>query len=268
MARQSNRRRRKKARAGPAQACRSRLFQHARYSCLSRVGVSATGIAPDRQASSSSIKHWPRGRGCRNEGSDRENGSLVGDRTAETTPLMLEVQIVGIIRSERTASPGDPDPAVAYVPLAQAPSSRLKLLVAPGTAWRRYADHSKLFARSIPSCRLGMLPPCSKSATARSRAPAVRRGSSAGSLSWQSFLPQSAAWSLIQYTTAPGTQLSTALGARRGDVLSHVLRGAGYGCDGLVFGLAGVFALTKSLTRPVVRGIATRSFVLTAACYR
>src|SRR5581483_2673955 len=44
-------------------------------------------------------------------------------------PLMLQVQIAGVIRSERTASPGSPDPAVVYVPLAQAPNPNIKLLV-------------------------------------------------------------------------------------------------------------------------------------------
>ncbi len=43
--------------------------------------------------------------------------------------LVSPVQIVGIIRSERTASPGDPDPPVAYVPLAQEPVPSIKLLV-------------------------------------------------------------------------------------------------------------------------------------------
>ena len=38
-------------------------------------------------------------------------------------------QIVGVIRSERTASPGDPDPPVAYVSLAQEPVLSIRLSV-------------------------------------------------------------------------------------------------------------------------------------------
>jgi putative ABC transport system permease protein len=42
---------------------------------------------------------------------------------------MPEVEIVGMIRSERVAWPGAPDPAVVYVPLAQVPASGVKLIV-------------------------------------------------------------------------------------------------------------------------------------------
>jgi putative ABC transport system permease protein len=40
-----------------------------------------------------------------------------------------EVELVGVIRSERVAAPGVPDPPVAYVPLAQAPNAHIKILV-------------------------------------------------------------------------------------------------------------------------------------------
>ena len=42
---------------------------------------------------------------------------------------MLDVEIAGIIRSKRIATPGDPDPAVVYLPLAQSPSFHINLLV-------------------------------------------------------------------------------------------------------------------------------------------
>ncbi|HYP14178.1 MAG TPA: ABC transporter permease [Bryobacteraceae bacterium] len=40
-----------------------------------------------------------------------------------------EVEVVGVIRSERVAAPGTPDPPVAYVSLAQTPSSYFKIFV-------------------------------------------------------------------------------------------------------------------------------------------
>jgi predicted permease len=43
--------------------------------------------------------------------------------------LQSPFQIAGVIRSERTASPGDPDPPVAYVPLAQNPVQSIELSV-------------------------------------------------------------------------------------------------------------------------------------------
>ena len=83
--------------------------------------------------------------------------------------LIAPVQIVGLIRSERTASPGDPDPAVAYVPLAQQPCLNVKLLV------RTYRENDPVM-RSIreavrevdPNVPLGSTATCSKSWTRRS----------------------------------------------------------------------------------------------------
>ena len=50
----------------------------------------------------------------------------------ETREFIPEVEIVGVIRSERVSGPGDPDPPVVYVPLAQAPSPRIKLVIRTG----------------------------------------------------------------------------------------------------------------------------------------
>ncbi len=47
----------------------------------------------------------------------------------EKREFIPEVRIVGVIRSERVSSPGTPDPPVVYVPLAQAPSTEVKLLI-------------------------------------------------------------------------------------------------------------------------------------------
>jgi putative ABC transport system permease protein len=44
-------------------------------------------------------------------------------------PLQTSAAIVGVIRSERVDNPWRPDPPVVYMPLAQAPSPRLKLVV-------------------------------------------------------------------------------------------------------------------------------------------
>jgi putative ABC transport system permease protein len=58
-----------------------------------------------------------------------------------------------------------------------------------------------------------------------------------------------------------------ALGARRGDVLSHVLRGAlAMVVAGLVFGLLGVFALTRVMTNLLFEVSPLDPFALTAAC--
>jgi predicted permease len=54
---------------------------------------------------------------------------LTGSDYLGREPTMTDVQIVGVIRSERTASPGAPDPPVVYVPLAQVPNPEVKLLI-------------------------------------------------------------------------------------------------------------------------------------------
>ncbi len=51
----------------------------------------------------------------------------------EKREFMPEVEIVGVIRSERVSSPGAPDPPVVYVPLAQAPSAQMKLVIRAGS---------------------------------------------------------------------------------------------------------------------------------------
>ena len=48
---------------------------------------------------------------------------------ADKSSLIPEVEIAGVIRSERVSSPGYPDPPVVYLPLAQVPSAQVKLLV-------------------------------------------------------------------------------------------------------------------------------------------
>jgi len=65
----------------------------------------------------------------------------VGKLVRVSTPLYLEkkpftppVEIVGVIRNERVSWPGDPDPAVVYAALAQAPAPSVKIVVRAATA--------------------------------------------------------------------------------------------------------------------------------------
>jgi putative ABC transport system permease protein len=51
-----------------------------------------------------------------------------GDYTQRQT-FLTDVQIAGVIRNERTTSPGMAEPPVVYVPLAQSPVPNVKLLI-------------------------------------------------------------------------------------------------------------------------------------------
>jgi predicted permease len=51
-----------------------------------------------------------------------------GDYSGQT-PLILSPEIVGMVRNERTTSPGQSEPPVIYLPLAQCPHPSIKLLV-------------------------------------------------------------------------------------------------------------------------------------------
>jgi len=52
----------------------------------------------------------------------------------EKKPFIPPVEIVGVIRDERVSWPGEPDPAVVYAALAQAPAPSVKIVVRAATA--------------------------------------------------------------------------------------------------------------------------------------
>ena len=189
----------------------------------------------------------------------------------ETTPLMLEVQIAGIIRSERTASPGDPDPAVAYVPLAQAPSSRVKFLIRteerPGAVMPAIREAVHAVDPKLPLGDVATMQQVRDSTLTGASRPAWLIG---GFAFVAVVLAAIGLYGVVSHSVTQQRRelgIRIALGARRGDVLSHVLRGAlAMVVAGLVFGLAGVFALTRIMTNLLFEVSPLDPFALTAAC--
>lgn len=166
--------------------------------------------------------------------------------------LISEVQIAGIIRGERTTSPGLPDPPVAYVPLAQSPSADVNVLIrskidqAGIVAGLRQALHnvdpSLPFTdiRTLEQIRHETLSGVSRPAWLFTAFAAIALLLSAIGL-----------YGVISYSVAQRRVelgIRIALGARSRDVLVHVLQGALMMLIvGIGFGMAGVYVVTRTL---------------------
>jgi len=189
----------------------------------------------------------------------------------EVQPLMSDVQIVGIIRSERTSSPGSPDPAVVYVPLAQAPNPHIKLLVRTHEGTASIMPSIRQAVREIDSnLPLGDVATMQQ-VRDRTLAGASRPAWLIGIFAFVAILLAAIglygvlAYSVTQQRRELGIRM--ALGARPGDVLSQVLRRALVMVSvGLVFGLIGVFALTRVIANLLFEVSPLDPLALATAC--
>jgi len=182
-----------------------------------------------------------------------------------------EVEIVGIIRSERVASPGVPDPSVVYVPLAQVPDPEIKLIV------RTHADPASIITgireavqQVDPNLPLGDIATMQE-VRERTLAGASRPAWLIGAFAAVAALL--AALGLYGVLSHAVTQqrreigIRIALGARSSDVLSHVLRNAlTMLLVGLALGLIGTFALTRVMESLLFEVSPLDPLALAAAC--
>jgi putative ABC transport system permease protein len=186
-------------------------------------------------------------------------------------PLQSDVQITGIIRSERTASPGYPDPPVVYVPLAQAPHPNIKLLVAT----RRDVSSvlpgiRKTLSEIDPKLPLGdiatMQQVRDETLSGASR-PAWLIGAFAAIAV---FLCAVGLYGVVSYSVAQQRGelgIRIALGARSKNVVAHVLRNAlSMIAAGLAFGLLGVYAVTRVLASSLFEVSPLDPVSIAAAC--
>jgi len=161
-----------------------------------------------------------------------------------------EVEIVGVIRSERVASPGAPDPAVAYVPFAQVPHSNVKLLVrSQGDPTVAVAGVRQALREIDPNLPIGEV----------STLQQIReRTLSGASRPWwvigafaivAAVLAGIGLYGVLAQTVTQRRReigIRMALGARSRDVVSQVLRsGMILIAIGLCLGLLGVIAVTR-----------------------
>jgi predicted permease len=164
--------------------------------------------------------------------------------------FMPEVQIVGVIRSERVASPGSPDPAVVYVPLAQAPSPRIKLLVRTQVAMAEIIPAIRQAVReidpSLPLADIATMEEIRDRTLSGSSRPAWLIGAFAG---LAVLLTAVGLYGVLSHAVTQRRReigIRMALGARSSDVVSQVLGNAlRMVMGGLALGMLGAFALTR-----------------------
>jgi len=190
---------------------------------------------------------------------------------SESRFVQPEMEIAGVIRSERVSSPGSPDPPVVYVPLAQAPSPRVKLLIQAQTNAASLVPAIRQAIREVDaSLPLGDVATMEQ-VRDRTLSGATRPAWLIGAFAAISLLL--AAIGLYGVVSHIVTQqrreigIRMALGARSADVLSQVLRNAlTLVAIGLALGLLAAFALTGVIKSLLFETSPLDPLSLTAAC--
>jgi predicted permease len=161
-----------------------------------------------------------------------------------------DFEIVGIIRSERVAPPGRPDPPVVYVSIAQVPRPDFRILVRtraePATAMAAIRDAVRRVDPRLPLGDMATLRQVRSGTLQRATRPAWIIGSFAAVAALLAALGLYGvlAYLIVQRRREVGIRM--ALGAERRDVIALVLRDAvAMIAIGVAFGLAGAVGLTR-----------------------
>ena len=189
----------------------------------------------------------------------------------EKKEFMPEVEIAGVIRSERVASPGYPDPPVVYVPLAQVPSPQVKFLVRTRTDTGAVMPAIRQAVReidaSLPLGDIATMEQVKERTLSDSSRPAWLIGAFAAIAV---LLTGIGIYGVVSHSVTQRRReigIRMALGARAGDVLSHILRNAlSMVAIGLVFGLLGAFGLTRVMKSLLFEISPLDPVALTVAC--
>jgi putative ABC transport system permease protein len=164
----------------------------------------------------------------------------------------VNVRIVGVIRSERTSNWQEPQRMVAYVPLSQVPQQHISLAVRTLMDPLALMPGIRKAVRQVdPNLALAdvrTMEQVKEQSTLWAKQPTWVVGAFAGVAALLAALGVYGvlAHAITQQRREIGIRM--ALGARRGDVLTHVLGNASSMLlAGFVIGLAGAFALTRVL---------------------
>ena len=182
-------------------------------------------------------------------------GRIVGTWVPGYGPIpesLVNVQIVGVIRSERTGGLNAPPELVAYLPLAQAPRQDIKLVVRtrsePATAMPAIRQAVRQVDPNLPIGDVMTMEQVKEQSMLWARQPTWVVGAFAGVAALLAALGLYGvlANAVTQQRREIGIRM--AVGAGSGDVLAHIFRSAfSMLMVGLAGGLAGAFALTRAL---------------------
>jgi putative ABC transport system permease protein len=184
---------------------------------------------------------------------------------------IVRVQIVGVIRSERTGGLHAPQERVAYVPLAQIPRQDLKLVVRtrsePLAVMSGIREAVRQVDAHLPLGDVRTMKQVKEQSMLWLRQPTWVVGAFAGVAA---LLAALGLYGVLAYTVTEQRReigIRMALGARQGDVLSHVLRNSlSMLVVGLAAGLVGAFALTRVLKSLLFNVSALDPVALSVAC--
>jgi putative ABC transport system permease protein len=182
-------------------------------------------------------------------------GRVVGTYLPGYGPIpesQVNLQIVGVIRNERTGGLQAPPEPVVYVPLAQFPRQDISLVVRtrgePAAAMPAIREAVKQIDPHLPLGEVRTMEQVKERSTLWVKQPTWVVGAFAGVAALMAALGLYGvlAHAVTQQRREIGIRM--ALGARPGDVVTHTLRSAlSMLLIGLASGLAGAFALTRVL---------------------
>lgn len=183
----------------------------------------------------------------------------------------IKLQIVGEIRSERTAALNAPPELVAYVPLAQAPRQDIKLVVRtqsePASVMPGIREAIREIDKHLPLGDVMTMEQVKQQSILWAKQPSWVLGAFAGIAAFMAALGLYGVLANAVTDQRREIGIRMALGARPGDVVSHTLRSAlAMLLVGLAVGLAGAFGLTRALKSLLFEVSALDPAALALAC--
>jgi len=184
---------------------------------------------------------------------------------------VVNVQIVGVIRSERTGGLHAPQEPVAYLPLAQVPRQDIKLVVRtriePSAVMPGIREAVRQVDAHLPLGDVRTMEQVKEQSILWLKQPTWVVGAFAGVAA---LLAALGLYGVLAYAVTERRReigICMALGARRGHVLSQVLRNSfSMLIVGLAAGLAGALALTRVLKSLLFNVSALDPVALSVAC--
>lgn len=182
-----------------------------------------------------------------------------------------DVEIAGVIRNERVSSPGSTAPPVAYVPFAQVPYSQVKLIVRtqsdPAFVMPAIREAVHEVDPNLPLGDIATMQQVRDRTFAGTSRPAMLIGAFAFVAV---MLTAIGLYGVLSHTVTQQRReigIRMALGARAGDVISHVLKNAlTMVIAGLVAGLLGAVAMTRVMKNLLFEVSPLDPVALIAAC--